>query len=214
MKRQICLAVSILPILLAYTVPVFGDHSYQDLINFFDAVFENGKVSMNWQISGQYETPTEIDYYAIERKHATNSYIVIGGVNEEDGNTGIREYSFEDEHLPSESIIQYRLKIVFKDGTQAYSQAKNIFLQNLIELQLTPSPFKESLRVFLPHELSSPYRIRIYNIKGEEVFKTEVMGTKETYIQLDLDTSGLLPGVYIFNLVSGSDSWQEKIIKQ
>ena len=213
MKRQICLAVSILPILLAYAVPVFGDLSDKENINFFDAVFQNGEVSVNWQISGQYETPTEIDYYAIERNTGSR-YMVIGGVNEKEGTSGIREYFFLDENLPVKSLIQYRLKVVYKDGSEIYSSARNIYLQDVVELKLTPNPFKESINVSLPYQTESPFRIRIFNIKGEEVLKADLRAKSEEYVHLDLNTSGLLPGVYIFSMTSGADSWQKKIFKQ
>ena len=214
MKRQICLALSILFILLAYTVPAFGDRSEKEDINFFDAVYQNGKVSVNWQISGQYETPTRIDYYAVERKQAAGSYMVIGGLNEKDESSGLREFSFEDSNVPSQSFIQYRLKIVYKDGTEAYSRIKNIYLKDIIEPELTPNPFNESISVSMDHQTRSPYQIRIYNIKGQEVFNSGLIADREDFIRFELNTSDLQPGVYIFSMKSGADNWQKKIFKQ
>lgn len=71
-----------------------------------------------------------------------------------------------------------------------------------------PNPFNEILSVELATNISSPGLINIFDITGNNVFKSDII-TKQTDIQL-----GLLPsGIYLLNVVVEEFNFNEKIIK-
>ncbi len=80
-------------------------------------------------------------------------------------------------------------------------------IENQIGLKVFPNPFSEKIElVFEKHAI---YEIRIIDLLGKEVFKTNVTGTRHS-----LSTSALPSGTYLLQVISENGIGIKKIVKQ
>jgi|GEM_PF-3954147 len=112
------------------------------------------------------------------------------------------------------SAIQYRLKIVSKNGRVVYSQIIALALQdkgaNVVLLQ---NPVRNSLRFSFNAGISDKTEIVIYNLLGSKVYsQTYTAQRGENYQAIELGSS-LLTGAYLLEIKTAGKSQVVKFIK-
>lgn len=111
-----------------------------------------------------------------------------------------------------------KLSIVGQDSTNTFIKVNYIhvldtttyILENSTEnISIYPNPFENALNVNSTISLER-CSLSIYNLKGEKYLET----LRQSYSTFMVNTSGLVPGVYILNISNQKESSNYKIIKK
>lgn len=158
------------------------------LLSFKATVGDSKRVNLDW------ETTTEInsERFDIERSHDAKSWLLLGNVVA-NGESSVRQnYKFADQNPLSDESF-YRLKMIDKDGTFAYSRIENIKITNAAELVLYPNPVVDRLCFNLPNSTGIK-EVSFYNTSGSKVLISNAIGTS------GIDVRNLISGTYVVNL--------------
>lgn len=105
----------------------------------------------------------------------------------------------------------YRLKITNSNGSIEYTEVRLLnFESGNKKVQFFPNPVTNRLTVILPDELvHEKVQVTITDASGKVILKT----SSRNNTQIQLDCSGLLPGIYFARVSGGNVMVTEKIIK-
>ncbi|MEP6676770.1 MAG: T9SS type A sorting domain-containing protein [Ferruginibacter sp.] len=117
-----------------------------------------------------------------------------------------KSYTFYDAGNKS-GIIYYRLKQNDLDGRAAFSETRKLNFDKSMTVQLYPNPVHDVLNVYVAG--SEKFSISITDIAGRRISSYEVKGSS-----YQLHTGNLEAGVYQVKIISGTDSFNSKIIIQ
>lgn len=149
---------------------------------------------------------TNSERFEIERSTDLQNWGKLGVVLAKGESTTQVAYQYTDK-TPWPGVNYYRLKMVDRDGTFAYSRIRSItFISSTAFIY--PNPVTDRL-FFNTGELGKVASVEIINVQGATVISMK----KPTLQTVMVDR--LTPGVYVVKItfLSGS-SWQQKIIKQ
>ncbi|SEI52312.1 Por secretion system C-terminal sorting domain-containing protein [Dyadobacter sp. SG02] len=165
------------------------------LISFEATAVENA-AHLSWATSEE----TNSDRFDIQRSRNGKEWKVIGSVKSEGESKVIRPYSFIDVK-PIAGANLYRLKMIDRDSTFAFSSIKNVRFDNLIASSIYPNPVTDMLSVKVA-DWKQVKNVAITNLAGLKVYSS---GPVESGT---IDVSGLEPGIYILHITAldGSDS--------
>lgn len=167
----------------------------------FKAVKE-GKVSqLNWATTEE----TNSDRFEVERSGNGKSWIKIGTVKSSGESKVLKSYAFADLQ-PKNGENLYRLKMIDKDATFAYSRIASVQFEGLagqsadVKLSVYPNPTTDKL--FLQDmDLSQIARVSIIDLNGHAVYSSS------SYIQTNgIPVSKLSAGVYILHVTNQDGS--------
>lgn len=149
-----------------------------------------------------WETSQEInsDYFNIERSNDATSFIRIGTVKAAGNSSVSRQYGFTD-MSPDNGVNYYRLKMVDKDGSVAYSNIVVIRFSHKPGIHVWPNPFTSKVHVAIHAENNRGISVRIIDASGKAVLvtgKTLTAGNNQFMVS-GLD--GLQPGMYIMEII-------------
>lgn len=147
------------------------------------------------------------DHFAIERSANGKQWELIGTVQSHLDSDERQSYTFTDTApLPSENL--YRLKMVDRDGSYAYSRIQSVTFGDQRDAVLYPNPISvgDKLQTQVA-DLSSITHIAIFDSGGDQVLSVPW--------QPEIDVSGLPAGVYVVRIAyrDGSTS-VHRIAKQ
>lgn len=191
----------------SYTVYVEGTNTPLpvELLDFSAASI--GKVV---QLSWRTATERNFDRYEIERAVGADwQFSVIGSVA---GAGQDQRYSFTDETAPANVPLYYRLKMLDRDGTFAYSDARQVLIeQRSFNAFVAPNPTPGQASVYLSNEKSQAFLLSVYNSLGQLAY--------EQTIELEAGEAALpLPdvaaGMYRVTLQGERETLQMNWIKQ
>ncbi len=158
------------------------------------------------------------DYFVVEYASDAKRFAAISTVNNTGTDASAQHYEFT--HTGVTGAAWYRLKMVDKDGTYAYSKVikldgaggcdGNGFTIN----EVYPVPFRETLNVGYCLGVATEMTVRLFNIQGMEVFRTRMFLEKgQGVMQLNLP-SNLPGGAYVLDFTSHEGTRQMvKIMK-
>jgi hypothetical protein len=152
----------------------------------FNAKAVEKQVDLNW------ETATEVnsDYFELQRSDDGKQWAQIGHVYSVGDSKVTNLYSFID-FSPQVGLNYYRLKMVDKDQTFAYSSIKSVNFEGKAT-SLFPNPVLNTLHI---ESETLNKNIVIYDISGKEVMSlTNEKGVKA------IDVSQLIPGNYLVKM--------------
>jgi hypothetical protein len=152
----------------------------------FNAKAVEKQVDLNW------ETATEVnsDYFELQRSDNGKQWAQIGHVYSVGDSKVTNSYSFID-FSPQVGLNYYRLKMVDKDKTFAYSSIKSVNFEGKAT-SLFPNPVLNTLHI---DSETLNTNIVIYDISGKEVMSlTNDRGIKA------IDVSQLIPGNYLVKM--------------
>lgn len=159
---------------------------------------EGSTALLNWQTSSE----TNSDRFDIERSQDGKKWSNIGNVSAGGDKKSSSWYSFSDK-TPMDDENLYRLKMVDKDGTFAYSRIQSLDFG--LSIVFFPNPVKDWLKV-----------------KGVTSGKFQLLNTSGNVIQHSnhipaegIDMSGLSTGIYLLRITHDDGSLtKKKIVKQ
>lgn len=145
----------------------------------FDAQKEEKAVRLTWKTA--YETNS--DFFEIQRSRDANEWQQLGRVGSAGGGKGQAEYHFTDSN-PVTGDDYYRLKMVDRDGSFAFSQIRKV-LWDGGGLTVFPNPAVDRLEVRVK-DWSKVAKIKILDAAGivlREPLAAD--GLKEKYVSLN-----------------------------
>lgn len=150
----------------------------------FNASKEGSVSVLNWETTAE----SNSERFSIERSHDSKSWNEIGSrLAKGESNSSVK-YSFTDDQ-PLQGANLYRLKMIDRDGTFAYSRIRNVNFTNGLQTTFYPNPVSEKLHLKADN-WSEIKKIEIYSQNGKTVYKS---GTK---LVNEIDVKQFLPGVY------------------
>ncbi|KAA0989069.1 T9SS type A sorting domain-containing protein [Dyadobacter aurulentus] len=148
---------------------------------------KEGEVALlNWTTVSE----VNFDRFSIERSEDGKKWVAIGTVFPKSDLTS--DYSFSDK-IPLPGANYYRLKMVDRDGSFAYSEIKEVaFDAKKIFVYPNPADSDDRIRLMKGDQVIS--EIQIYNKAGKQVYQSKLP-------REEIDIRKLLSGQYIMKVI-------------
>ncbi|MEO6284938.1 MAG: T9SS type A sorting domain-containing protein [Dyadobacter sp.] len=143
---------------------------------------------LRWQTAAEINS----DRFEVQRSQEGKKWFRIGSVNAQGDKTSDTYYSFTD-HTPAEGANLYRLKMIDKDETFAYSRIRDLHFESGILAY--PNPVGNMLNL----KGSGLQTVQIFNNTGRLVYETSQNISK-------INVSALAAGSYILKLIRNNGS--------
>lgn len=169
---------------------------------------EKARALLSWRTSSEINS----DYFDIERSQDAKRWAHIGTVSANGDKTSYSDYSFTDDDTAGERIGPgenlYRLKMVDKDGTFAYSRIRSLNFGSSTSgdrIVFYPNPVKDWLKI----KGIGQGKVQLLNNSGS------VIGEYNNVPKEGIDMRGSRTGIYMIRIlnVDGSETVR-KIIKE
>lgn len=136
---------------------------------------------------------TNSDHFEVERSENGKYWANIGNVIANGESAALLNYSFKDGQ-PKAGENLYRLRMVDKDGTFAYSRIQSVTFDGLnSDLSVYPNPSADKLFV---RDYSTVKDINVSNLNGNTVYKSSSFALGNGFI----DLTSLSQGMYIVKI--------------
>ena len=169
----------------------------------FSGQFYKNEVHLKWSTASEINN----DYFTLERSIDGIRFESIGEIKGAGNSNSVLHYSFSDTH-PYPGINYYRLKQTDFDGAFKYSEIIPVKPGiNGYSLFCSYNADEHILRLHLPGNTDKS-QVRIIALLGETKFNSLVSGT-----EVNLDVSFLSEGIYLVEVVSGSETNRVKFVK-
>jgi len=146
---------------------------------------EGETATIAWSTSSE----TNSDRFEVERSHNNKSWLKIGNVLASQESVSSKPYSFVDiSPLNGESL--YRLKMIDRDGTFAYSRIESVNFKLVPAVKVYPNPIADTEKLQIGiNDWSKVKSVRIINSIGKTVYESS--RPLEAGIKTDNFSSGL-----------------------
>jgi hypothetical protein len=169
----------------------------------FDAFKRTNGVEVTWKASNEAEGKS----YSVERSNNGQDFEVLKKVE----TLGAGSYSFLDNTPKPGRIAYYRLQMESVDGEKTYSKIKAVNLDGSGALKLFPNPATNGNLFATFSPVTEPTLVRILNPSGQVVQTMQIAAFTE---QAQINTAGLKAGVYMLQIVNGSEIKTGRFLKQ
>lgn len=159
-----------------------------------------GSVKLDWNITNE----TNAAYYIVEHSSNGRDFKEVGKVNASSLLTTIKYYGFIHGQ-PSFGKNYYRIKLVTKNGTIAYSPVRMVVLDN-VGVKVFPNPFKEQLTVSMEGSNING-NIKLLDLSGRLIRQQKFNGFAI------LNTGKISSGIYVVQLYDGTTMHSFKVFK-
>jgi len=170
----------------------------------FNASYNSGAVKAVWSTVNEIST----HHFVVERSSDGQNFSSVGTVNAKNLSTQ-NDYLYNDVN-PLDGLSYYRLKIVDRDGSAAYSKTVSVNIISNKKIKVTPDPALNSITVSYP-KANTAATIRVINADGKQVMKRNVI---QASTLVTLDVSGLSKGIYGIIYNDGANIQTGKFVKQ
>ncbi|MEP3389252.1 MAG: T9SS type A sorting domain-containing protein, partial [Reichenbachiella sp.] len=153
-------------------------------------------ILLHWQ------TASEInhDYFEIQRSKNGEKFEALDRISSHHNSSSTHNYQWKDFN-PLAGKSYYRLKMVDFDGYTEYSPIVSASAANQL-LALHPNPTSNILNIQSDIEAN---HVAVFNAIGKQI--------DLTVENQQIDVSSLLPGVYMLKLISNSEVFQARFVK-
>lgn len=160
----------------------------------FSAAREGNTATLSWSTSEE----SNSDYFDVQRSGDGKAWEKLKTVAAKGESSVEVHYSAVDDS-PMGGNNLYRLKMVDKDGTFAFSKIQSVEFDDLkAGYTLFPNPVSDKLNFKSTEDWNSVSSIKIYNTQGVEVYASPLVPVKE------IDVKNLPSGTYVVKLSRGS----------
>ncbi len=160
----------------------------------FEVSLEGTHATLNWTTTSE----SNSDRFEVAHSRTTETWETIGTVRAGGTVQGLSNYSFPHSNL-APGTNYYRLKMIDRDGTFAYSDIKSIQLTNAnLFVTMSPNPVADIMKLnFQGLEIS---KIEIFNTAGSSVYRSGAD------IRNEINVTKFTPGIYVvsFTDLSGN----------
>ena len=164
---------------------------------------EGPAAQLKWATTAE----TNSDYFEIQHSVTGKQWSVLGQVASNGESTTLKNYTFSH-NTPANGENLYRLRMVDKDQTFAYSRIQGVKFEGIgKDLSVYPNPVADKLFLRDFKEISG---IQIHDLSGQVVYQTSASSTGE------INVSALKSGMYIvkINRSNGLESTQKIVVRK
>ncbi len=182
-----------------------------DLV-YFRGYLQNNSSLLQWETNQENNT----SHFDVERSVDGRSFEKIGVVNANGFSNVARQYSFTDNDVASLSsaIINYRLKMVDKDGEYKYSNVVNIYLADITKrVVISPNPASDETKVIINAVVNGKANWRLVDNYGRIVMQNSVQ-IKRGSNTFSINVSKLSAGLYFLKVTGAGIDQHVKLQKQ
>ncbi|MBO9613373.1 MAG: T9SS type A sorting domain-containing protein [Dyadobacter sp.] len=151
----------------------------------FAAVAEGKTALLSWATTEE----TNSDRFEVERSADGKKWAMIGSVASTGESKVLVNYTYTD-NAPLSGENLYRLKMVDKDDTYAYSAIRNVQIKGET-VRPYPNPVSDKLRI---DSYANVKEVSVKNISGQNLMRVQKVSNE------GIDVSKLTPGIYIVSL--------------
>jgi hypothetical protein len=163
----------------------------------FTASTENNLVQLNWETAQE----SNSSHFEIQRSKNGTTFQTIGQIVSHNNSSDLQRYTFPDPDLPGGKYY-YRLKMVDKDGSVAFSRIVAAEIVTSVRVNVYPNPVSDELEIESEQRILS---IEVINALGITIYSKVPKGRSS-----EINTSRWQPGIYIVRV----DGAERKIIKK
>ena len=167
----------------------------------FTSIINGRNITLNWET----KTEKNSNKFEIERSAVGNlNWTVVGSVKASVLSNSPKQYSYSDNKLQS-GKYQYRLKMIDNDGSFNYSaviETEIAVPKDFALSQNYPNPFNPSTKIDYQVPVDAKVIMEVYNIAGQKIFDLVNQDQSAGYYTIDLGSSKLSSGIYIYRLVA------------
>lgn len=171
-------------------------------LELFTAILNSNIVTLNWSTSNEFNSRN----FIVEKSIDGIYFNSIGTVAAK--NNLQNSYLFNTGMLRS-SIEYFRLKMMDQDGRFVYSPVL-VLKNNSKTITISPNPAENYLVISHPPALENAV-IKIIQISGTELLRITL---QHTAVSTVVNTSSLLPGIYLMLFNMGADNKVIRFVKQ
>ncbi|MCJ7651513.1 MAG: T9SS type A sorting domain-containing protein, partial [Candidatus Lokiarchaeota archaeon] len=186
-----------------------------ELGSFTATLLENENVFLKWTtVSSFNSTGFEIEKRASSSTTPVQDWEKIGFIESAGNSEVLMEYSLVDVTPHKSSVVQYRLKTVYLDGTFSYSNVVEVQTApiNFELAQNYPNPFNPSTKIVLRLPQTTEMKLVVYNLLGEVVSELANAEYQAGTHEFNFDAAGLASGVYIYRVESADYTDTKKMV--
>jgi hypothetical protein len=183
----------------------------------FNAKKKNEKdVQVEWKTAFE----NNVSHYEIEvakgnENYRNSRFVKLGEVRSMGNTTAERNYSFIDSETGKSGARYYRLRIVDKDNTFAYSAVRPVVFNEEIQWQVYPNPSDGQFNFIYQLNRQQLLMLRVYDMNGKLVKQSALSGSgfveKEP---IDLSLPKYPSGIYLLTAESGEKKMNMRLIKK
>lgn len=156
------------------------------LVNFVVKAAERTSY-LSWSTTSEVNS----DRFEIERSDLGKFWVSLGSILTKNSHSGAENYSFSDK-APLNGNNLYRLKMIDKDGTFAYSQIREINFKDISDIAVYPNPAAD--RFYLSNVTPGGSKISLFDISGKKKLENVSFSTD------GINVSILTAGTYIIRI--------------
>lgn len=161
----------------------------------FSAQKEGGTAQLKWETSEE----TNSDRFDVQRSKDGKRWATIQTVAAAGESRVNQHYSAVDIN-PLNGDNLYRLHMIDKDGSSAYSAIQSVRFDIKSDFTMFPNPLSDQLSIKTAEDWSKVEKIQIYNMQGKEVYKS---GGKPAR---DIDLKHLAGGMYVVKVTQKNNT--------
>ncbi|MCM5527352.1 FG-GAP-like repeat-containing protein [Parasegetibacter sp. NRK P23] len=161
----------------------------------FTAHSRNNGVQLNWTTASEKDNA----YFEVERStQQARGFQPVGRITGALNSNGQQRYDWFDATAP-ETTLWYRIKQVDADGGSTYSTIVRVNRLPGIQLELSPNPVSNQLRITIPVAGNSTMDLRIHDTQGRILLQKKI-STGTSFI----DCKTWVPGIYSITVYDGT----------
>ncbi len=157
----------------------------------FEVSLEGRTTLLNWTTTSEMNS----DYFEVQHTIAAGTWEVLGQVRSDGESAALRNYTFSH-NTSSDGIHYYRLRMVDKDGSFAYSPLKSVSLEG--GLFAYPNPATDRLTLKNTENID---RLEVLSLTGARVLTSNGIPSD------GVDLSRLSPGLYTVRVIRNDGSF-------
>jgi hypothetical protein len=178
----------------------------------FDAVYNGQAVDVGWVTA----TETNDDYFTVERATDAQNFVSIGTVPTQapGGNSSNPiSYLLTDKNV-KEGVYYYRLKQTDRNGHFTYMHTIPVtILSEKASFSIAPNPAKDNVAVNYFSYDGNTSILKIFGADGHLAVSRELENNRGSNTAV-VDLSTLNNGLYLVTLVTGTQTYSVKLVKQ
>ncbi|WP_285544676.1 T9SS type A sorting domain-containing protein, partial [Dyadobacter frigoris] len=158
----------------------------------FNVTKEGQVARLNWATTAE----TNSDHFEIQHSVTGKDWNKIGSVDSHGDSNVKNTYTFIDSN-PVNGENLYRLKMVDRDATYAYSRIQSVKFDGLNRSAVSIYPNPSSDKVFIQDmDLAQVKQVSILDMNGRAVFSSSTVNSN------GINVSKLIPGTYILHIAN------------
>ena len=153
----------------------------------FNVVKQESTAMLTWSTTEE----TNSERFEIQRSPDAKNWKTIGNIASGKESTTLRTYKFAD-HSPLKDSNYYRLRMVDKDGTFAFSRMQSLEFAGSSLLNVYPNPVSDRIIISNYDQVK---QISVFNSKGVKLLENNKLTLQ------GIDVSKLTPGIHTVRII-------------